>query len=101
MKNTLRSLSVSVLFTLASIAGSSAIAADADASPPAEMPAEQQPVNVNTATQKELEKLPGIGKTIAERIIAGRPYASVEDLKKVEGVGKKTFEKIKDLVVVE
>jgi competence protein ComEA len=56
-------------------------------------------VDVNTATQKELEALPGIGEVTAGKIIAGRPYASVDDLAKA-GVGAKTLEKIRPLVTV-
>jgi len=62
-------------------------------------------VNVNTAGVKELQKLPGIGKVTAERIIAYRntngPFASVDGLGKVKGVGRKTLEKVRPLVVVE
>jgi len=46
-------------------------------------------VNINTATQAELEALPGIGPTIARRIIEGRPYRSVDDLDRVKGIGRK------------
>jgi competence protein ComEA len=101
MKNIVRYLSVVALSLSVSAIVWPVVAAEGDMDSPAEMPAEQQRVNVNTATAKELEKLPGIGKAIAERIIAGRPYSAVEDLKKIEGVGDKTFEKIKDLVSVE
>ncbi|MGH2811999.1 MAG: helix-hairpin-helix domain-containing protein [Actinomycetota bacterium] len=65
-------------------------------------PAEK--VNLNTATQSELESLPGIGPVIAERIIAFRErnggFASVRQLLEVEGIGPKKFEAIEDLVVV-
>lgn len=50
-------------------------------------------VNINTASRPELEKVPGIGRTLAERIIAGRPYKSVDELDKIEGMGAKTLEK--------
>lgn len=53
-------------------------------------------VSVNSATQSELEELPSIGPVTAEKIISGRPYSSVEELKTKQIVGEKTFEKIKD-----
>lgn len=56
-------------------------------------------VNVNTASQKELEALPGIGAATAKKIIAGRPYARVADLSKA-GVSGKTLEKITPMVTV-
>lgn len=57
-------------------------------------------INVNTASQAELEELPLIGPVKAAAIIAGRPFKTVEDLKEVRGIGDKTFERIKDLVSV-
>lgn len=54
-------------------------------------------VDLNTATQQELEALPGIGPASAKKIIAGRPYASVNDLSKA-GVSAKTVDKIAPLV---
>jgi competence protein ComEC len=58
-------------------------------------------VNVNTATQEELEALAGIGPVIAGRIIEGRPYRSVNDLGRVKGIGKKRLEEIRGLVTAE
>lgn len=55
-------------------------------------------VNLNTATQAELERLPGIGPTLAKRIMEGRPYASADDLLRVKGIGPRTLEKLKPLV---
>jgi hypothetical protein len=46
----------------------------------------------NTLTQKELCKIPGIGKTTARRIAAMRPFKENNDLFKVKGLGKKTLE---------
>jgi competence ComEA-like helix-hairpin-helix protein len=58
-------------------------------------------ININTASQAELEALPGIGPVIARRIIEGRPYRSVEELERVKGVGRKRLEEIRLLVTVE
>jgi competence ComEA-like helix-hairpin-helix protein len=57
-------------------------------------------INLNTATQAELEALPGIGPVIARRIIEGRPYRSVDDLERVKGIGKKRLDEIRSLVNV-
>lgn len=62
-------------------------------------------VNINTADAKELQSLSGIGRVTAERIVAYRTdhgnFRVPEDLIKVKGIGKKTMEKIRDLVSVE
>lgn len=57
-------------------------------------------INVNTASQSELEGLPGIGAVTAEKIIKARPYTSVEELKTKKVVGNAVFEKIKEQVGV-
>lgn len=61
--------------------------------------------NVNTASAKELEKLPGIGKKSAAAIVAYRTekgnFKTLKDLSKVKGVGEKTLDKIKPLVIFE
>ncbi|MGB3533248.1 MAG: DUF655 domain-containing protein [Microcoleaceae cyanobacterium] len=58
-------------------------------------------LNLNTATQAELEALPGIGPKLAERIIAARkqkPFSSWEDLDQVSGIGEKLLEKLRGRV---
>jgi len=58
-------------------------------------------INLNTATQAELESLPGIGPVGAGKIVesrAGAPFTSVDELRDRGLVGEKTFEKIKPLV---
>jgi endonuclease YncB( thermonuclease family) len=52
-------------------------------------------LDVNGATKKELEKLPGIGPVLALRIIAARPMKSADDLQRVDGIGKKKYEMIR------
>ena len=55
-----------------------------------------QPIDPNTATVDEIMLLPGVGEVLAERIVEGRPYKSVEDLRRVPGVGEKVFARLKD-----
>ena len=62
-------------------------------------PAPAAKVDLNVATEKELEDLPGVGPATAKKIMAGRPYASVAELSKA-GVPAKTIEKITPLVAV-
>lgn len=59
-----------------------------------------QPINLNTASQAELETLSGIGPVTASKIIAGRPYRKLEELIEKKVVSKSVFEKIKDQLVV-
>lgn len=61
-------------------------------------------VNINTATLEELDSLPGIGPTIAQRIIDYRtengPFSTIDEIMDVSGVGPATFDEIKDLITV-
>ena len=61
-------------------------------------------VNINTATAVELEALPGIGPAVARRIVEHRekngPFRRSADLLNVKGIGAKTYEALKDRLVV-
>ena len=61
-------------------------------------------ININTADEKALDELPGVGPATAKRIIEYResngPFAAPEDLKKVRGIGDAKFEKMKDKVAI-
>jgi competence protein ComEA len=61
-------------------------------------------VNINTASVKELQKLDGIGRGVAQRIVEYRevngPFKRGEDLRKVEGVGAATWERNRARIVV-
>lgn len=61
-------------------------------------------ININSASAEDLDKLPGIGEVMAQRIVAKReadgPFKKVEDLNDVEGIGPKKFEQIKELISV-
>jgi competence protein ComEA len=63
-----------------------------------------QAVNLNTATVPQLEALPGIGRATAERIVDYRQkngaFKKAEDLMNVQGIGEKSFLKLKPLVSV-
>jgi competence protein ComEA len=62
------------------------------------------PVHVNSASAEELKRLPGIGPTLAQRIIearAARPFRSVEELRRVRGIGAKTLERLRPHVTVD
>ena len=85
----------------------------AAASPMADQTAAQPPqaaqpaaslLNLNTATQAELEKLPGVGPAMAKTIIEYRQknggFKKVEELMNVKGIGEKSFLKLKTLVTV-
>lgn len=61
-------------------------------------------ININTASQTELESLPGIGPSIALKIIKYRTengkFANIEDIKNVSGIGDSKFEEIKDFICI-
>jgi competence protein ComEA len=61
------------------------------------------PVDVNRASESELQRLPGIGPKMARRIIDERqkkPFRSVDDLRRVSGIGAKTLERLRPFVTV-
>lgn len=61
-------------------------------------------VNINTATLEELDALPGVGPATAQAIIDDReangPFASVEDIMRVSGIGEKKYEKLKGSICI-
>lgn len=70
-----------------------------------EIPAAGALVNINVASQQELEELPGIGPVTAEKIISFRqangPFATIEEVTLVSGIGDGKFDQIRDLITVE
>ena len=61
-------------------------------------------ININTADEKELDSLPGVGPSKAKDIIRYREekgeFKSIEDIKNVKGIGESSFEKLKDKITV-
>jgi len=61
-------------------------------------------VNINTAPASELETLPRIGPKVAQRIVDFRTkngnFKRVEEIMKIQGIGEKVYEQIKDLITV-
>ena len=79
----------------------------ASVSPSAEVsaaPAARGRININPATAEELDALPGIGPATAEKIVADReangPFSTIEDLKRVSGIGDKKYTELADSVCV-
>ena len=61
-------------------------------------------ININTATESELDSLPGIGPSRAKDIIKYREtnggFKSIEEIKNIKGIGQSSFEKLKDLITI-
>ena len=57
-------------------------------------------ININSASQSDLETLPGVGPVTAGKIIDSRPFATLEELKTKKAVGNALFDKIKDKLTI-
>lgn len=58
-------------------------------------------VNVNAASPRQLQRLPGLSETDVEKVIQGRPYKQKDELVTKEIITEGTYDKIKDLIIVE
>ena len=71
---------------------------------PGPSPSPSELIDINTASAAELEALPGIGPTTAQKIVEYReqngPFVSTQDIINVSGIGPGTYERIKDLITV-
>ncbi len=58
-------------------------------------------VNVNTAAEEELGQVPGLGPTMAKRIVAARPFSVLDDLQRVSGIGPTVIERLKPHITLD
>lgn len=68
---------------------------------PTSPPSSTSLIELNSATQAQLESLPRVGPALAERIITARPFRRAEDLRRVRGIGPATWELLQPLVTVD
>lgn len=61
--------------------------------------AKTAPLDINSATEKQLKELPGIGDAYAAKIIQNRPYRAKNQLMQKKIIPEATYEKIKDLII--
>lgn len=109
MSKSISTLVRTLTLTVATLLGTSSIAAAAEPSSEstqqeASSKALEGQININTASAAELELLPGIGPSIAARIVDYRkdhPFKERNHIMRIKGVGQKTFAKIKDYLTVE
>jgi competence protein ComEA len=91
-------LALSLPATPPSLATVGAVAQEARPAAPAQV------VNVNTATTAQFEALPGIGPSMAQRIVAYRekngPFKKLEDLMNIQGIGEKSFLKLRPYLTI-
>jgi competence protein ComEA len=100
-------IATALMSVLVVVGASVATVAPVAAAPPAAPKAsasEARPVDLNSADSAALESIPGIGKSLSQRILAFRekngPFQSVDDLLKVQGIGEKSIQKLRPYLTV-
>jgi competence ComEA-like helix-hairpin-helix protein len=58
-------------------------------------------LNLNTASEAELQRLPGVGPSLAARIVAARPFATIDDLRRVPGIGPAALAELRDRLTLD
>ena len=74
-------------------------AAKADAKTAVSAEAKKEPMDINTASEKELATLPKIGEVRAKAIVKGRPYSGKDDLINKKIIPQDAYDAIKDLII--
>jgi len=92
------------MFVLTALAAAQPMAQSARPKTETQAPKASVMVNLNTATATDLQELPGIGAKVAARIVEYRqkngPFKKVEELMNVQGVGEKSFLKLRPQLTV-
>ena len=99
-KQVLRAVLVAFLLVLGvSVVASSSQTQAPDAKAKAATASKSALLDINSATQAQLDALPGIGKAYSQKIIDGRPYKMKTDLVRKKIIPQATYDKIKDLII--
>jgi competence protein ComEA len=93
-----------VLVLILALAGAAVPVSAAPSAAPKAAASEARPIDINTADGAALETVPGIGKSLSQRILAFREkngaFQSVDDLLKVPGIGEKSIQKLRPYLTV-
>jgi competence protein ComEA len=99
----IRNVSLGLLLWIALVVGGVSPSVHAQSHPSAAT-AQEAKVNINTASKSELMKLKGVGREVAEKIIAYRekngPFTRPEEIRKVSGIGKGIWEVNREAITV-
>jgi DNA uptake protein ComE-like DNA-binding protein len=100
LKNLVAGLFLGLAITGAALADTKTTDKPAEKAPAKPAPAKVALVNINTATQEQLEAIPEIGKENCHHIIYGRPYKTTDELLTRSIIPKDTYDKVKDRLTV-